>query len=141
MMETVTGRANNLGNLSRGNVCRENGFPEVPQRATRQKEARDMFGISSNVIALGVMAIAALVLLIALATRKPKRVEKWEKAEIMKKLLALSEQEAGGRQAATAGRTRAVVSRPAPSRTVTRPANIPLKASVKTTLPVRSKAR
>jgi hypothetical protein len=100
-----------------------------------------MFGISSTVIAYGVMAIATLVLLMALATRKPKRVEKWEKAEIMKQLLALSEQEAGGRQTASAARARPGGSRPAPSRSVTRPANIPLKASVKTTLPVRSKAR
>jgi hypothetical protein len=28
---TVTGQANNLGNLLRANGCRENGFPEVPQ--------------------------------------------------------------------------------------------------------------
>jgi hypothetical protein len=100
-----------------------------------------MFGISSTVIALGVMTISALVLLMALATRKPKRAEKWEKAEIMKQLLALSEQEAVGRQAATAVRARTPVSRPTPSRPVTRPANMPLKASVKTNLPVRSKAR
>jgi hypothetical protein len=99
-----------------------------------------MFGISSTVIAYGVMAIAAFVLLMAWATHKPKRAEKWEKAEIMKQLLALSEQEAG-RQVATAARTRPAVSRPMPSRTATRPANIPLKASVKTTLPPRSKAR
>jgi hypothetical protein len=100
-----------------------------------------MFGISSTVIAVGVMTISALVLLMAVASRKPKRAEKWEKAEIMKRLLALSEQEAGARQTTTAVRTRPAVSRPAPSRTVTRPANIPLKASAKTTLPVRSKAR
>jgi hypothetical protein len=100
-----------------------------------------MLGISSTVIAYGVMAIAGFVLLMAWATHKPKRAEKWEKAEIMKQLLALSEQEARGRQAATAARTRPAVSRPMPSRTATRPANIPLKASVKTTLPPRSKAR
>jgi hypothetical protein len=99
-----------------------------------------MFGISSTVIAYGVMGIATFVLLMAWATHKPKRAEKWEKAEIMKKLLALSEQEAG-RQAPTAARTRPVVTRPVPSRAATRQVNMPLKANVKTTLPARSKTR
>lgn len=100
-----------------------------------------MFGISTTVIAVGVMTISGLVLLLALASRKPKRAEKWEKAEIMKKLLALSEQEAVGKPATSAVRTRPVVSRPAPSRNAPRPAHVPLKANVKTTLPARSKAR
>ena len=95
-----------------------------------------MFGISSNVIALGVMAIAALVLLVAVATRKPKRAEKWEKAQIMKQLLALSERENSVAVTAPSVRLRAPASRPG-----MRPGNAHLKASTKTTLPSRSKNR
>lgn len=102
-----------------------------------------MFGISPTLmIALGVLTVAALFLMTPLGRRKRKRPEKWEKAEIMRQLLALSEQEATGRKpAATQARTRPVVSRPMPARTPVRPANIPIKANVKTALPARSKVR
>ena len=81
-------------------------------------------------IAVGVLALAAILL-----APGPKRAEKWEKAEIMKKLLALSEQEEGRRAAA------AVKARPQPARQVTRPAAANLKATSKIAAPVRAKAR
>jgi len=92
-------------------------------------------------IALGALAILLLLLLVKFPARKPKRAEKWEKAEIMRKLLALSEQEMAGKSAMGPARTRPAVSRPAPGRAPMRPANIPIKANVKTTLPARSKVR
>ena len=50
-----------------------------------------MFGISPTLmIALGVLTVAALFLMTPLGKRKRKRPEKWEKAEIMRQLLALS---------------------------------------------------
>jgi hypothetical protein len=54
-----------------------------------------MFGASpiGVVIATAVLAIAVLALVAKLFADKPKRAEKWEKAEIMKQLLALSESE------------------------------------------------
>ena len=100
-----------------------------------------MFGMSPTVmIALAVVATAALFLLTPLGRRKPKRAEKWEKAEIMRQLLSLSEQEAGARPTASPARPR-TTSRTSPTRAPMRPANLPIKANVKTTLPARSKAR
>lgn len=91
---------------------------------------------SPIVLALAGCAILTLALVAKLSTRKPKRAEKWEKAEIMKKLLALSEQDAGLATASSSVRLRAPASKPA-----MRPGNAHLKATVKTTLPARSKAR
>ena len=97
-----------------------------------------MIDISSPgvVMALGALAIGVLVLLAGLLSRKPKRPEKWEKAEIMKQLLALSEREEGLRRPAPAVRLRA----PAATQGM-RPGNAHLKATSKTTLPSRSKTR
>ena len=101
-----------------------------------------MFGMSPNVmIALAVLATAALFFLTPLGRRKPKRAEKWEKAEIMRQLLSLSEQETGARPMTSPARARAATSRPTPTRAPMRPANLPIKANVKTTLPARSKTR
>ena len=101
-----------------------------------------MFGISpTTMIALAALATAALFLLTPLGRRKRKRAEKWEKAEIMRQLLSLSEQEMGARPAASTARARGATSRPTPTRAPMRPANLPLKANVKTTLPARSKVR
>ena len=80
--------------------------------------------------AVCVLAVAAVLL-----APKPKRAEKWEKAEIMKKLLALSEQEEGRHAAAS------VKVRPQPARPATRPATANLKAASKIATPVRAKAR
>ncbi|HST08780.1 MAG TPA: hypothetical protein VLL05_00265 [Terriglobales bacterium] len=100
-----------------------------------------MFGFSPTVImVVAVLAVAALLLLTPMGRPRRKRAEKWEKAEIMRQLLALSDQEAGKPKAVPA-RTRPAVSRSAPSRTINRPANIPIKASASTSLPARSKAR
>jgi hypothetical protein len=101
-----------------------------------------MFGMSPTVlILLAVLATAALLLLTPLGRRRPKRAEKWEKAEIMRKLLALSDQEASRKMATAPARPRPAVSRPMPARAPMRPANLPIKANAKTTLPARSKAR
>jgi hypothetical protein len=97
-----------------------------------------MIDISSirMVMALAGIGVAALALLLKVFARKPKRAEKWEKAEIMKKLLALSEQE--GKLATTkpSVRLRAPASKP-----TMRPSNAHLKAMASTTLPGRSKGR
>ena len=99
-----------------------------------------MFGLSwTTWIALAVVGIGALFLLTPLGRRK-KKVEKWEKAEIMRKLLALSDQEAGAKQPGAAARARASSSRPA-VRPSPRPGQMLVKANAKTTLPPRSKTR
>lgn len=96
-----------------------------------------MFGLSTGfMIVFAIVAAGVLVLAAVLLAPKPKRAEKWEKAEIMKKLLALSEQEEGRRIAAPAIRVR-----PQPARPVTRPAQANLKANSKIVTPVRAKAR
>ena len=101
-----------------------------------------MFGMSPTImIVVAVLATAALFLLTPLGRPRRKRAEKWEKAEIMRQLLALSEKETGARPATPPARSRPAASRPAPTRAPMRPANLPIKANVKTTLPVRSKAR
>jgi hypothetical protein len=98
-----------------------------------------MIDISSNGVVIGLAAIAILVLALVakLCTGKPKRAEKWEKAEIMKQLLALSERESNLAGTVPSVRLRA----PASTRQGMRPGNAHLKASTKTTLPSRSKAR
>jgi hypothetical protein len=88
------------------------------------------------VIALAVLAVALLTLLAKLCLGKPKRAEKWEKAEIMKQLLALSERENSMARTAPSVRMRPPASRP-----TMRPGNIHMKATAKTTLPNRSKNR
>ena len=97
-----------------------------------------MMGLSSTwfMIALGVLAIGVLMLVRKLFPSKPKRAEKWEKAEIMKRLLALSEQEEQRRVAVPASRAKAQPVRPAARHTAT-----PIKASTKVAIPVRAKAR
>jgi hypothetical protein len=97
-----------------------------------------MMSLSStwSMIALGVLAIGVLMLVMRLFTAKPKRAEKWEKAEIMKQLLALSDQEEQRRLAASMPRTRTQ-----PSRVATRPTPAPAKMSTKVAIPVRAKAR
>jgi chromatin segregation and condensation protein Rec8/ScpA/Scc1 (kleisin family) len=95
-----------------------------------------MFGLSTGfLIVFAIVAIAVLAIAGMLLAPRPKRAEKWEKAEIMKKLLALSEQEEGRRAAA------AVKARPQAARPVTRPAAASLKAPSKIATPVRAKAR
>jgi hypothetical protein len=95
-----------------------------------------MFGLSTGfLIVFAIAAIGVLTLAVKLLAPKPKRAEKWEKAEIMKKLLALSEQEEGRRAAAS------VKVRPQPARPVTRPAGANLKATSKVATSVRAKAR
>ena len=86
-------------------------------------------------IALAVLAIGLLALVAIRWRGKPKlRAEKWEKAEIMKRLLALSDSE----------NSRAVKAPPARVRTAAssqgmRTSNARLKTSAKTTLPIRPK--
>jgi len=99
-----------------------------------------MTDISSTgvVLVLAALGVVVLALIAMLFPRKPKRAEKWEKAEIMKQLLALSEREESLRRPApTAVRVRAS----ATARNAVRPATSALKATTKTAMPVRSKAR
>ena len=97
-----------------------------------------MIGTSSPgvVIALGVIAIAVLALVAKLCFSKPKRAEKWEKAESMRQLLELSERENGKPANAPSVRLR-----PAAVRPTNRPGNAQLKARAKANLPSRSKVR
>jgi hypothetical protein len=96
-----------------------------------------MYDIASlrMVIALAGVGVAALALLLKLSARKPKRAEKWEKAEIMKKLLALSEQDPALASAAPSVRLRTTPAKPR-----MRPSGAHMKAMTSTTLPAR-KAR
>lgn len=96
-----------------------------------------MMNLSSPGIQIALSAVAAglLVVLVKLFWPRPKRAEKWEKAEIMKKLLALSDQQEGRRLPAPAVRTRVQ-----PARPVARPGMAHVKASAKVS-PVRAKAR
>lgn len=99
-----------------------------------------MADISSTgvMLVLSALAVVALALIAMLFPRKRKRPEKWEKAEIMKQLLALSEREEGlQRPAPTAVRVRSS----ATARGAVRPATSPLKATTKAAMPARSKAR
>jgi len=101
-----------------------------------------MLGLSSTVqIALGILAVALLLLLTPLGRRKPKRAEKWEKAEIMRKLLALSENENGAKLSTSGKPVRVSASRPIAGRPVARKNNLPVKGNTKGALPVQSKAR
>ena len=88
-----------------------------------------------NLIALGAAVVLVLALVAKLLDRRPKRAEKWEKAEIMRQLLALSEQENASKPAPS------VRLRPSPTRPVPRPGTAHIKASTKTNLPARSKVR
>jgi hypothetical protein len=96
-----------------------------------------VFGISTSVwILLAGVAIGALAL-VGMLVRKPKsRPEPWEKAEIMKQLLAMSELEANAAKAKVPARSRASA-----SKQPKRPAPVYLKTPVKAAQPVRSKAR
>src|ERR1700756_5055009 len=98
-----------------------------------------MIGLLSTevVLALAVAAIALLALVVLLFRRKPKRAEKWEKAEIMKQLLALSEEEEKNRAAqAMRARTQAPLAKASMQH-----ANVRMRVAGKGGLPVRAKTR
>ena len=90
-------------------------------------------------VALGALAILVLMLVMKLFT-KPKRAEKWEKAEIMKQLLALSEEEEKRRLGASVTRAKAQPVRPA-ARSTPATVKASAKPSPKVAIPVRAKAR
>ncbi len=87
---------------------------------------------------LGIGIVTALALVAILARKyatKPKKAQKWEKAQIMKQLLALSEHEAGASAVAPSR------SRTPPAKPALRPAKFPVKPT-RTSQPIRSsKAR
>jgi len=89
-------------------------------------------------IALAVLAIAVLVIVAKMSRARPKRAEKWEKAAIMKQLLALSEQEEK-RQAAAAAAAAERVRAQSPK--AARPSPTRVKAARRLAWQVRSKAR
>ncbi len=97
-----------------------------------------MVDISSPAVtmALGALAIVLLALLAIRLRGKPKRAEKWEKAEIMRQLLALSEQEQNMKQGKPAART------PVPARkVVARSGSLPVNARAKSPVMARTKVR
>jgi hypothetical protein len=59
-------------------------------------------------------ALAAVAILLRIRARHPKRADKWEKTEIVKQLLALSEREAGGSAMGVRSQKPAVQSKHAP---------------------------
>jgi len=110
----------------------DNDFPEAHLRHSFE-EAENMYGMSPTVLMIvALLATAALFLLTPLGRRKPKRVEKWEKAEIMKKLLALSEQDPALASAAPSVRLRATT-----TKSGMRPSGAHMKAITSTALPSR----
>jgi hypothetical protein len=97
-----------------------------------------MFGFASTgvVIALGVALVILLFVLVD--ARKPKRVEKWEKAAIVKRLLDLSEQEDGVKRPASAPRLRTPATNAAKS---SRPNQSMKRPAAKTSLTAQPKVR
>jgi hypothetical protein len=98
-----------------------------------------MMGVSSTGIAilLTALATAGLALAAILRVRRHKpRPEQWEKAEIMRQLLALSERDNIRTATAPAARLRTSASWQR-----SRPGNAHLKTAARTTLPVHSKTR
>ena len=88
-----------------------------------------------TLIALAALAIGMLALATMRWRGKPKqRAEKGEKAEIMKRLLALAESEQSVAVRAPSARLRVPVARQG-----VRIGNASLKTTAKTTLPIRSK--
>ncbi|MGA9811531.1 MAG: hypothetical protein WBQ64_02070 [Terriglobales bacterium] len=80
-------------------------------------------------IAVGAALAVGVVLALKYAA-KPKKVQKWEKAQIMKQLLAMSEHETGASTVA-----------PVPSRTSAKPGKRPVKFTPKaarSSQPIRS---
>jgi hypothetical protein len=72
-----------------------------------RKDAKDVFDLSMTEIVTASAGIAVLTLIVVLlGNRKPKRPEKWEKAAIMKQLLALSEREESMQRMKQAMKTR-----------------------------------
>ena len=99
-----------------------------------------MLGMSSisSAILLAALAIAlfAALLIIRRARKPKKRPEKWEKAAIMKQLLAMSEREEYFAAKSASMRMRQQAARPG-----MRPSSAHLKATTKAMLPSRSKTR
>jgi type II secretory pathway pseudopilin PulG len=91
-----------------------------------------MTGISfvSIVIALAMLGIVAYFFMPTLRTAKPKRPEQWEKAAIMRQILAMSERDTGLPMIAPSARSRA---RASGSKTISRAAaKAPPPARLKT---------
>src|ERR1700757_3959159 len=74
---------------------------------------RNVFGLPMTSMVTAAAALAALTLaVVLLGSRKPKRAEKWEKAAIMKQLLALSEREESMQRMKQALKTRTLNPQP-----------------------------
>jgi hypothetical protein len=144
----VTGTVNNLGNLSvilgLGGECLRGSPVSNPNTGRMQ----NVLGLSMTGMLMASAVVAVLVLALALlANRKPKRAEKWEKAEIMKQLLALSEREESMQRMKQAMKTRTPSSQPmmrqastANSKPVSRPAPAG-KSGVRANVAAAGKAR
>jgi|SRR5579864_7659965 hypothetical protein len=88
-----------------------------------------MFGFSLTGVVIALAAVSAVLIFLVIDARKPKRVEKWEKAAIVKQLLDLSEQEEGLKLQSSAPRPRTPATTPAkssrPNPSMKRPASKP----------------
>jgi hypothetical protein len=73
-------------------MCRESGKPQFLNTglSTILKQAASM----TTIVLVGVaISLALFAILTKFRDRKPKRADKWEKAQIVKRLVALSEHE------------------------------------------------
>jgi hypothetical protein len=88
-----------------------------------------------SAVSIGVaVALVAFVILARFVAGKPKKAQKWEKAEIMKQLLQLSEREDNGAQAAPPVRVRTPLRTPDARRSKS-----VQKSPLKVSQPIRSK--
>ncbi|GEM_PF-2993611 len=95
-----------------------------------------MFGLPMTAIVMAASALAALALVVVLlGHRKPKRAEKWEKAAIMKQLLAASEREESMLQMKQAMKARTATPQPG-----MRPVAAAAKAALRSTTPAAKPA-
>jgi hypothetical protein len=96
-----------------------------------------MFGFSLTGVVIALAAVSAVLIFLVIDARKPKRVEKWEKAAIVKQLLDLSEQEEGINRQASAPRPRTPATTPAKSSR----SNPSMKRPAKQAFPAQQKVR
>jgi len=96
-----------------------------------------MFGFSLTGVVIALAAVSAVLVFLVIDARKPKRVEKWEKAAIVKQLLDLSEQEEGVKRQVAAPRPRTPATTPAKSSR----SNPSIKRPAKPAFPAQQKVR
>src|ERR1700739_3086358 len=96
-----------------------------------------MFGFSLTGVVIALAAVSAVLVFLVIDARKPKRVEKWEKAAIVKQLLDLSAHGEGVKRKSPAPRPRMPVTTPAKSSR----SNPSIKRPAKPAFPAQQKVR